>query len=247
MYQQRESNELKIVQAIPIEDRRLMATWALKTARTEEWTGQQVIRLLSVSQARGGIPSPDEIVRHAAEEFRHSALYAGFAETLLVDDAASFVWLGDYAAKRSNFRDAGFTAIFRTMDAIPLAPHGGNERHRIRFYMALFFLDLAGLMTVNVYDEAPFESLQRLALEIRGDESRHVQFGRDYLIAGGDERRPLVREAALEMLPMIESFLGGDESPLQKTLAKHGIRNTSNADLRERFRAKIQALLRIEL
>lgn len=237
--------EVALCKTIPTDDLRLMATWAIKTARTEEWTGQQVIRLLAVSQARGGIPSADEVVRHSADEFRHSMLYAGFAETLLWNDTAGHEWLREYAAKRNNFRDAGFTAIFRTMDAIPLATH--SPRHMIRFYMALFFLDLAGLMTVNVYDEAPFPSLQRLALEVRGDESRHVQFGRDYLTAGHDDRKVLVREAALEMLPLVESFLGGDESSLQKTLAKHGIRSTSNTELRARFRAKVQALLRIEL
>lgn len=242
---------------IPSNERRLMATWAIKTSRTEEWTGQQVIRLLPTlkTEAEKGV-----VLLHARDEFRHAQLYASLAEDLVANTGpqapgewfvgADQQWLHSYVTERGNFRDKGFTSIFRLMDSIPMCFQTGHlprdERDVVRFYTALFFLDLAGLMTVNVYDEAPLQQLQQIALEIREDESRHVQLGRDYLV-GSYSRHDMVQEAAVEMLPHIEKFFGGDDSPAQKALQKHGFRGTPNKVLFERFKAKVRALLHVEL
>ena len=154
---------------IPVADRRLMATWAIKTARTEEWTGQQVLRLLP------SLDTEDEksvVLQHAKDEFRHAELYAHLADDLVINTGpqapgewvagGDHKWIRDYAATRNNFRDADFTSIFRVMDSIPMCfPTNRDDGHGpVRFYTALFFLDLAGLMTVNVYDEAPLSPLR---------------------------------------------------------------------------------------
>jgi len=250
---------------IPSDDRRLLATWAIKTSRTEELTGQQVFRLLPTVKSDA---QTQHVVQHGIDEFRHAQLYAEFADELVRGTGpqspsewvpgADFKWLRDYVAKRSNFRDAGFTSIFRVMDSIPMPLMVGREDddfNMIRFYTALFFLDLAGLMTVNVYDEAPFTALQRIALEVREDESRHVQFGRNFLVEGHSPEtimfphapREQVQAAVREMMPHIQQFFGADQSPTQKVLQKHGFRNTSNAELFGRFEKKVSALLRVEV
>lgn len=249
---------------IPSDDRRLMATWAIKTARTEEWTGQQVLRLLP-SLFDAPEQKRQDVLLHARDEFRHAELYAKLADDLVANtgpqapgewvEGADLAWIRSYASDRVNFRDSGFTTIFRVMDSIPMCFRPGNLPRRgdnatplIRFYTALFYLDLAGLMTVNVYDEAPFGQLQQIALEIREDESRHVHLGRDYLIvARGADLHEQVQAAALEMLPHIQKFFGGDDSPTQKALQKYGLRSTPNKVLFEKFKAKVRALLHVEL
>ncbi len=236
---------------IPPADRRLIATWAIKTARTEEWTGQQVLRLLPTTEDP---EYANAILLHAADEFRHAQLYAELAEQLVAGTAVpgalftEYHWLRDYAVRRNNFRDAEFTGIFRVMDSIPMCLPAVCDVSwtRTRFYTALFFLDLAGLMTVNVYDEAPLAQVQKIALEIREDESRHVQLGRDYLTAGHTGARDHLQEAVREFLPHILFFFGGDESPTQKALQKHGFRSTPNKELFERFKKKVSALLKVE-
>lgn len=255
---------------VPSADRLLIATWAIKTARTEEWTGQQVMRLLptiddvdAVSGERALV-----IVQHAKDEFRHAELYATFARAMAANtgpqapgqwvQGADQKWLVDYTERHRNFRESGFTSIFRVMDEVPLCGpiadglYAGRDDDvfysgHIRFYTALFFLDLAGLMTVNVYDESPFRELQAIALKVREDESRHVALGRDYLMDVAPGRRHLVQEAVTTLLPHIKQFFGGDESHTQKALARHGIRGVSNSELWTQFKHKVGALLRVEV
>lgn len=233
------ANSADLIAALSDEERRHIASWAAKTSRTEEWTGAQVLRLLAVSE-RERFSAEAELIRQATEELTHARLYAAFAQQF--KDAA---WLAAYAERSQNFTASGFTAILRRLEVTPVS-HGAAPR--VRFLTGLFFLDLAGLMTVNVYEESPFSELQDIALQIRADEGRHVHDGREWLLRlstelpeGGE----LLRRAVAELLPDIDAFFGGDDSPVQKTLHKVGIRNTPNAQLKAKFRSKVTALLHL--
>jgi 1,2-phenylacetyl-CoA epoxidase catalytic subunit len=228
-----------LIQALNDEERKHIASWAIKTSRTEEWTGAQVLRLLS-------IPDHDQrfgrenLLRQASEELNHARMYAAFSQQF--KDAH---WLAEYAKRSQNFTASSFTAILRNLDANPLL----SPLARISFLTGIFFLDLAGLMTVNVYEESPFEELQEIALQIRADEGRHVHDGREWLmqnvaeVEGGKVR---LAESVNALLPQIDNFFGGDESPVQSTLRKAGIRSVPNKQLKEKFRQKITALLHLE-
>lgn len=230
-----------LIAALSEEERQHVASWAAKTSRTEEWTGAQVVRLLAVTEEGEPFGAREDLLRQASEELTHARLYAAFAQKF--KDAS---WIGEYAARRRNFQEASFTSILRRMDATPVSHDGAS---RIRFLVGLFFLDLAGLMTVNVYEESPFSELQEIALQIRADEGRHVHDGREWLLsqsaslAGG---KALLANAVEELLPDIDAFFGGDDSPVQRTLKKTGIRKVPNAELKRKFRDKIRALLHLD-
>jgi 1,2-phenylacetyl-CoA epoxidase catalytic subunit len=222
------------------EERRHIASWAAKTSRTEEWTGAQVARLLALPEGAERFGPKEGILRQAAEELNHARLYAAFARRF--KDAA---WIAAYAAKSQNFAAANFTSILRRMDATSVTC---DDATRVPFLCGLFFLDLAGLMTVNVYEESPFSELQDIALVIRADEGRHVHDGREWLMstaATAPNGRELLRQAVATLLPEIDAFFGGDASPVQSTLQKVGIRKTQNAALKAKFREKVTALLHL--
>jgi 1,2-phenylacetyl-CoA epoxidase catalytic subunit len=119
----------------------------------------------------------------------------------------------------------------------------------VRFFTGLFFLDLAGLLAVTVYEASPFPMLQETARIIRDDEGRHVHSGRDFLlrVAATTEGRQQLDRAAAELLPLIDAFFGGDDSPVQRTLLEVGIRTTSNSALKQRFHDKARALLHLRM
>ncbi len=263
-------SDTALVAAMSQAEREHVASWAIKTSRTEELTGQQVMRLaplatavrIHVEEALGPVPirnKPCDVVlealdesedwpghgvieRHASDEFEHARLYAEFATLFMPTD-----WCQKYAADRKNFARHGFTEMFRKLDEIPLASQPLANRTLVRFATGVFFLDLAGLLTVGVYDESPFESLRRIAVRVHADEGRHVAFGLDLLRnARNVVHADTIRDATEEFLPLIDAFLGGDESPVQKTLAKAGIRRVSNADLKAKLRAKIAAQLALD-
>lgn len=240
---------------ISSEDRQAISAWAQRTSRTEELTGQQVTRILGLSdialgdaEDTSGIPSPLVVLRQAGDEFRHAILYAQFAQ------AAWPINMGEIAS-RENFNRKPFTSIFRQMDALPVI-YGGESF--VHYMVGLFFLDLAGLMTVNVYEMSPFKALQQIAMTIHADEGRHVQMGRDYLLRVREGRlldhtgrRELdgertVRDGVLMMLPRIDEFFGNDDSTLQKTLRRVGIKTTKNSELKATFRKKVNALLHLD-
>jgi 1,2-phenylacetyl-CoA epoxidase catalytic subunit len=229
-----------LIARLSSEERQHIASWAAKTSRTEEWTGAQVVRLLAATQDRERFGPEADLLRQAAEELTHARLYAAFAQQFKEP-----AWLSAYAQKAQNFSQSSFTALLRRMDATPVSHDPGA---RVRFLTGLFFLDLAGLMTVNVYEESPFPELQEIALQIRTDEGRHVHDGREWLLslsAALPAGRELLRQAVDELLPDIDAFFGGDESPVQATLQKVGIRKTPNAQLKAKFRDKITALLHL--
>lgn len=233
-------------------DRKAICEWAMKTSRTEELTGQQVIRLLglmdvALTDIKSGLPVPSEVTRQANDEFRHAILYAQFAQAASPIDAKE-------VAKQGNFASNNFTSIFRVLDSLPVI-YGGEPF--VHYMTGLFFLDLAGLMTVNVYEESPFRALQQIALAIKADESRHVAMGRDYLLRVRDgviltsDRREVdgeqvVRNAVTSMLPRVDDFFGNDTSLVQQVLRKSGIKKTSNSELKLAFRKKVSALLRLD-
>jgi 1,2-phenylacetyl-CoA epoxidase catalytic subunit len=232
------AKSLSIIQRLSDEERRHIASWAAKTSRTEEWTGAEVLRLLSVPDhdTRFG---RENLLRQASEELNHARMYAAFAQQF-----KDGVWLAEYAGRSQNFTQASFTAILRTLDTTPLL----SSMSRIPFLTGVFFLDLAGLMTVNVYEESPFEELQEIALQIRADEGRHVHDGREWLMQTVSEvegGQAFLQEAVKRLLPQADAFFGGDDSPVQATLRKVGIRSVPNAQLKEKFRQKVTALLHL--
>jgi 1,2-phenylacetyl-CoA epoxidase catalytic subunit len=229
-------DEREQIERLSEEERAQVAAWAIKTSRTEEWTGAQVARLLALGPAAPG--GAEALLAQAREEFHHAELYAGLARRF--QPAA---WCADYAARRANFREAGFTAIFRVLEATPVA----EGVALVRYLTGLFFLDLAGLMAVDVYQASPFASLQEVARVVKADEGRHVHLGREFLRAsarepGGEAR---LAGAVAELLPAIDAFFGGDDSPGQRTLQRVGIRSVSNAELKAHFRAKAKAMLHV--
>jgi len=233
-------------------ERTAICEWAMKTSRTEELTGQQVVRILglmdlAVTDAKSGLPVPAEVLLQANDEFRHAILYAQFAQAASPIDAKEI-------AKRGNFSTSKFTSIFRVMDGLPVI-YGGEPF--VHFMVGLFFLDLAGLMTVNVYEESPFRALQQIAISIKADEGRHVSMGREYLLRVRDGKllasdgrtvdgERVVRDAVTTMFSYIDDFFGNDTSGLQQTLRKVGIKNTPNSELKQAFRKKVNALLRLD-
>lgn len=230
-------------------DRLLIAEWACKTARTEELTGQQVMRLATLIDRDGTsdalLISGAEVMRQSAEEFKHALLYAKFAFSAAPDRDS-------YMALKGNFNHHQFTSIFRELDSLPVVFGGPNL---VRFITGLFFLDLAGLMTVGVYEESPFPSLQSIAMEIRKDEGRHVQLSREYLLEVRDGKVEtdgevidgvkLLRQSVQDLMPHMDNFFGNDDSNLQQTLKYYGIKGTSNAELKSKFRKKVNALLHL--
>lgn len=231
-------NSQTLIEQLSDEERRHVASWAIKTSRTEEWTGAQVLRLLSLPdhEQRFG---RDNLLRQASEELTHARMYAAFAQQFQPAQ-----WLVEYAQRSQNFSGASFTAILRSLDATALL----TPISRISFLTGIFFLDLAGLMTVNVYEESPFEELQEIALQIRADEGRHVHDGREWLMQTAAEApngKRLLQEAVQALLPQIDTFFGGDDSPVQRTLRKAGIRSVANGQLKDKFRQKITALLHL--
>ena len=182
----------------------------------------------------------ENLLRQASEELNHACMYAAFAQQFK-DEA----WLTEYAKRALNFTGASFTAILRNLDLTSLL----SPQSRVPFLTGVFFLDLAGLMTVNVYEESPFEELQEIALQIRADEGRHVHDGREWLmqtVAEAQQGRFLLKEAVQNLLPLIDTFFGGDDSPVQHTLRRAGIRSVSNEQLKDKFRQKITALLHLD-
>ncbi len=231
--------DAELISALSEEERVHVASWAVKTSRTEEWTGQQVMRLLTLVGHEPLVGTAELVLQQAREELNHAKLYAEVAQRFR--DAA---WCSAYCTRAKNFSSSGFTQILRTLDSTPTS-HAGPSL--IRFFTGLFFLDLAGLMTVNVYEESPFASLQDVALVVRSDEGRHVHHGREFLLRSSEsaEGKALLRDAVVEMLPQIDAFFGGDDSPVQQTLHKVGIRKTPNSALKSKFREKVSALLHL--
>lgn len=253
--------------SLTLEQRRHIASWAIKTSRTEEWTGQQVLRLLPIADD-ADLPEHTEpthflgtrasLVQQAGEELNHARLYAGFAlsavDGLGLRTDLGENWCSDYAKKKRNFADAPFTAIFRVMEQIPLTSRIDSisfaDRDLVNFMTRLFFLDYAGLLTVGVYQESPFQELQDIALVVHGDEGRHIQNGLAFLrgaLKQGPQGRANLWDAARAATAEIACFFGGDESPAQKTLRDVGIRKTSNKDLFAIFKRKVGALLEMDL
>jgi 1,2-phenylacetyl-CoA epoxidase catalytic subunit len=218
------------------EERDHIASWALKTSRTEEWTGEQVLRLLSLPEQE---PRRALVLAQASDELDHARLYGSFARVFRDES-----WCADYCSRRQNFSKSRFTGILQILDETPV-PRGGPLL--VRFYTGLFFLDLAGLMTVNVYQESPFEELHEIAERIQKDEGKHVQHGRELLlgVSSDEAGKRTLREAVDLMLPEIDAFFGGDDSPVQATLRKVGIRKTRNSTLKSEFRERIAALLHL--
>lgn len=231
------------------EQRHHVAAWAIKTSRTEEWTGGQVMRLLALDDEATTrlVGTRELILQQAREELNHAHHYAQFAHHV-----AGREWCADYAARKKNFVDASFTQILRSMDALPL-PHvvaaTAADARLVQFMVRLLYLDYAGLLTVGVYQESPYRQLQDIAFVIHQDEGRHVQVGLAFARKALNDRegRRMVHEAARAAWTEVSLFFGGDESPTQRTLQQLGIRRTKNAELKETFRRKISALLEVEL
>src|SRR5688572_21276713 len=105
---------ISIIQNLSDEERRHIASWAAKTSRTEEWTGAEVLRLLSIPDhdARFG---RENLLRQASEELNHARMYAAFAQEF--KDPS---WIAEYAKKSLNFTSSSFTAVLRTLDTTPI-------------------------------------------------------------------------------------------------------------------------------
>ena len=75
-----------------------------------------------------------------------------------------------------------------------------------------------------------------------------VHDGREWLMqtaAEVSDGKARLREAVQALLPQIDTFFGGDDSPVQRTLRKVGIRSVANGLLKDKFRQKVTALLHL--
>jgi ring-1,2-phenylacetyl-CoA epoxidase subunit PaaA len=117
------------------------------------------------------------------------------------------------------------------------------------FCVIKLLADMAEILQVEDLLKCSFHPLRNLARMIKPEEIFHAQFGRDFCteLCKTADGRAKVQDAINRYYPMMPAFFGRDDSANNALFRKCGIKQHTNAEMRQDFIGRARALVEEQL